>query len=423
MSDRELRFNIYDRGKIGHANVSFYQDGKHQFTIGANVLSESPKLALPQVLPSDIDDGIKRDESAYHLGSVSEGTVKSQGVPVTDAQYDDLLEEALSLENQTFNYSVLTEACIELVAEFYDATGHPGQFGDLFAQNQRTTSLVWSRVPESDDSPITTRPDDEPFYTPPEPIMPDPPSLPEPTIFGALPDPPTPKDESFEPSPSQSLSPAENVHAKLDGQRSQTPVSQGPAQSSNLDEDPNSTSARELQASNPEVAVSSDVQSEIHSEDGGSDIHPHALAGHQGPMDQNQERPDQSSGSDRASDFDGPQSGGEKEITSKSDQTDTTLDGSIDKAPVHGYDLGSPVGSGKKTELNVAFDVSEDVFDFRLSDPTPHQSFDERVDLSFSMDIASVADRDAEFSFDAENQDDSKWGGFESLFDGFELWF
>lgn len=190
MSDRSLRINVYDSGKFGHANVSFYLDDEHQYTIGANIRLEVPQLAIPRVLPFEPDDGIYRDESAYHLSAIVEGTVISATVPITDLQYDELREVARSLENDTFNYSVFTEACIELVEDFYDATGHPGEFGDLFAAEDRSGPLVWSRVPVTYDSLISTWPDDRPLYSPPEPIMPDPPTLPAPTIFAGMPDPP-----------------------------------------------------------------------------------------------------------------------------------------------------------------------------------------------------------------------------------------
>lgn len=192
MSERELWVNVYDGSKIGHANVSFYQDGEHQYTIGANIRLEVPQLALPQILPFEPDDGIYRDESAYHLAAIAENTVVSASVPITSAQYDDLLATARGLENETFNYSVFTEACVELVQDFYEATGHPGVFGDLFAGDQQGQSLVWAEVPVSDPSPLSPWPDDTPYYVPPEPILPDPPAAPTPTVFAPMPDPPVP---------------------------------------------------------------------------------------------------------------------------------------------------------------------------------------------------------------------------------------
>ncbi|MEL6644927.1 MAG: hypothetical protein AAFO57_08580 [Pseudomonadota bacterium] len=191
MSGRELRFNVYDASKIGHANVSFYSDGEHQYTIGANIRLEVPQLALPKILPFEPDDGIYRDESAYHLAAILEGGIVSASVPVTDVQYDALLADARALENETFNYSVFTEACVELVQAFYDATGHPGQFGDLFAHSHRGDALVWHEVDTSDRSPFSTWPDDKPQYVPPPPIMPDPPVAPTPTVFAPMPDPPS----------------------------------------------------------------------------------------------------------------------------------------------------------------------------------------------------------------------------------------
>jgi hypothetical protein len=105
-------------------------------------------------------------------------------------EYEELLSEARNLEGETFNYSLFTEACIELVEHFYEKTGHPGVFGDLFPETARTGSFVWQRVPISDSSPLSTWPDDVPYYTPPPLILPDPPPFPAPRIFGDLPPPP-----------------------------------------------------------------------------------------------------------------------------------------------------------------------------------------------------------------------------------------
>jgi hypothetical protein len=66
---------------------------------------------------------------------------------VTEETWRELLERATALENETFNYSLFTEACTDLVTEFYEATGHPGAFGDLFAPEESSGSLVWMRVP------------------------------------------------------------------------------------------------------------------------------------------------------------------------------------------------------------------------------------------------------------------------------------
>ncbi|TCP39606.1 hypothetical protein [Rhodovulum marinum] len=195
MSDRELRINVYNSSKIGHANVSFYRQGQHEYTIGANIRLEVPQLAIPKVAPFEPDDGIYRDESAFHLAAMATGDVTSAGVPVTDLEYDRLLGEARALENQTYNYSVLTEACVELVSDFYDKSGHPGAFGDLFPADARTGSLVWSRVPVTDHNPFSTWPSDRPYYVAPEPYMLDPPPPPDPVIYGDLPDPLAPEPE------------------------------------------------------------------------------------------------------------------------------------------------------------------------------------------------------------------------------------
>ena len=168
MSERELRVNVYNSSKVGHANVSFYTHGEHQYTIGANIRLEGPQLAVPRVLAIEPDDGIYRDESAFHLAATVEGIVESAAVPVTEEQYDSLLSVAHSLENNTFNYSLFTEACTDLVEDFYTATGHPGEFGDLFADDVRTGSLVWDRVPVSDLA--TVWPDQLAYYTPDGPV-------------------------------------------------------------------------------------------------------------------------------------------------------------------------------------------------------------------------------------------------------------
>lgn len=196
MSDREVRINVYNSSKIGHANVSFYRQGEHEYTIGANIRLEVPQLAIPKVAPFEPDDGIYRDESAYHLAAMATGKVASAGVPVTDLEYDRLLGEARALENHTYNYSVLTEACVDLVSDFYDKTGHPGAFGDLFPADVRTGSLVWARVPVTDHNPFSTWPSDRPYYVAPEPYMLDPPRPTDPVIYGDLPDPLAPEPET-----------------------------------------------------------------------------------------------------------------------------------------------------------------------------------------------------------------------------------
>ncbi|OAN70152.1 hypothetical protein A8B78_21000 [Jannaschia sp. EhC01] len=161
-----MRLNVYNNSLPGHANISFYEDGEHQYTIGANILHETTKLAFPQTLPFMPDDGIYRDESAYHLAELVADTVVWASVPLPEVTYDHLLNEARELENQTYNYSLLTEACVDLVAEFYERTGHPGEFGDLFAEDDRFGSLVWVRVPVSSNSLPELWPMDEPFYVP-----------------------------------------------------------------------------------------------------------------------------------------------------------------------------------------------------------------------------------------------------------------
>lgn len=175
MSDYELRINVYNSSKIGHANVSFYESDQHVYTIGANIRMQVPLLAVPKIIPFEPDDGIYLDETAFHAQAVETGIVTSAAVPITDVQYSELLSSARELEGQTFNYSVLTEACIELVEEFYEATGHPGEFGDLFAEEERSGSLVWTRVPVSDDLYVDSLPQNQPHYVPLEPFMPEPP--------------------------------------------------------------------------------------------------------------------------------------------------------------------------------------------------------------------------------------------------------
>ncbi|MEJ6395507.1 hypothetical protein V8J82_19770 [Gymnodinialimonas sp. 2305UL16-5] len=186
MTTLEMRVNIYNNSTIGHANVSFYSNGDHQFTLGANILLETPKLGLPQTLPSVPDDGIYLDESAYHLAEVAAGTVTWASVPLDEAAYADLLNQARSLENTTYNYSVLTEACVDLVAEFYEMSGHPGEFGDLFAAEDRHGSLVWSRVPSSLNPQLGLWPEDSPLYVPPKDGVPGVLDLPDPLTFSYL---------------------------------------------------------------------------------------------------------------------------------------------------------------------------------------------------------------------------------------------
>ncbi len=147
MSGYELRINVYNTSKFGHANVSFYEAGDHVYTIGANIRMDVIQLALPRLLPFEVDDGIYRDETASHEQALLEGSVISRPLPVSEVTWRDLLDRAASLENQTFNYSLFTEACTDFVTEFYEASGHPGAFGDLFAPDEFTGSWVWMRVP------------------------------------------------------------------------------------------------------------------------------------------------------------------------------------------------------------------------------------------------------------------------------------
>lgn len=166
MTTWEMRINVYNNSLPGHANVSFYEDGEHQYTVGANILHETPKLAFPQTLPFLPNDGIYVNESAYHLAEINAETVTWASIPLPEVTYDHLLSEARALENQTYNYSLFTEACVDLVAEFYERTGHPGEFGDLFAEDDRFGSLVWMRVPVSSNSLPELWPMDQPFYVP-----------------------------------------------------------------------------------------------------------------------------------------------------------------------------------------------------------------------------------------------------------------
>ncbi len=188
MTTWEMRVNVYNNSLPGHANVSFYENGEHQYTVGANILHETTKLALPQTLPFLPDDGIYRDESAYHLAELVAETVTWASVPLPEVTYDRLLREARELENQTYNYSLLTEACVDLVAEFYERTGHPGEFGDLFAEDDRFGSLVWVRVPVSSTSLPELWPMDEPFYVPSELVYVDKLATIEFSDFGLLPE-------------------------------------------------------------------------------------------------------------------------------------------------------------------------------------------------------------------------------------------
>lgn len=166
MTTWEMRINVYNNSLPGHANVSFYEDGEHQYTVGANILHETPKLAFPQTLPFLPNDGIYVNESAYHLAEINAETVTWASVPLPEVTYDHLLSEARALENQTYNYSLLTEACVDLVAEFYERTGHPGEFGDLFAAEDRHGSLVWMRVPTTISAHLEIWPATEPIYVP-----------------------------------------------------------------------------------------------------------------------------------------------------------------------------------------------------------------------------------------------------------------
>lgn len=201
MSGFQLRFNVYNSSKVGHANVSFYRDDQHVFTIGGNIRLNGPQLVLPKVFPGEPDDGVMQDETAYHTQAVLEGTVLSKPVPVTDLEWNSLLDEARALEGQTFNYSPMTEACIEVSEAFYDKSGHPGQFGDLFAPDEMQGALVWERVAQTRQPLFNPSDDSRPLYEPPVPFMPDPPIPPDPpdlVVFADLPDPAVPVDPEWD---------------------------------------------------------------------------------------------------------------------------------------------------------------------------------------------------------------------------------
>ena len=166
MTTWEMRVNVYNNSSIGHANVSFYEDGAHQYTVGANGLLETPSLALPTLSQSFPHDGIYRDESAYHLAELAAGTVTWASVPVPENLYDALLAEAQTLENRTYDYNLFTQACVDLVEQFYQKSGHPGHFGDLFPEMDQNGAMVWARVPTTLDSLLDLWPADRPLYTP-----------------------------------------------------------------------------------------------------------------------------------------------------------------------------------------------------------------------------------------------------------------
>ncbi|WP_341863831.1 hypothetical protein [Gymnodinialimonas sp. 57CJ19] len=224
MTTWEMRLNVYNNSLPGHANISFYEDGEHQYTIGANILHETTKLAFPQTLPFMPDDGIYRDESAYHLAELVADTVVWASVPLPEVTYDHLLNEARALENETYNYSLLTEACVDLAAEFYAQTGHPGEIGDLFAAEDRHGSLSWFRIPVSDSPELDLWPEDVPFYVPSEIIYVHKLEVSDPTDSGQLPS----ADEQMAPQKEWVLPDSELIDApKPDADREDVFVADG----------------------------------------------------------------------------------------------------------------------------------------------------------------------------------------------------
>lgn len=213
MTTWEMRVNVYNNSSIGHANVSFYEDGTHQYTLGANVLLETPTLALPTLSQSFPHDGIYRDESAYHLAELAAGTVTWASVPVPENLYDALLAEAQTLENRTYDYNLFAQACVDLVEQFYQKSGHPGHFGDLFPEIDQHGAMVWARVPTTLDPLLDLWPADRPLYTPDGVKIPPAPDTLDPFALAGVAGPPVTnlasrKDGAFsEPKPEPSTSP------------------------------------------------------------------------------------------------------------------------------------------------------------------------------------------------------------------------
>lgn len=242
MTTWEMRVNVYNNSLTGHANVSFYEDGAHQYTVGANVLLETPSLALPTLSQSFPHDGVYRDESAYHLAELAAATVTWASVPVPENLYDALLAEAQRLENRTYDYNLFAQACVDLVEQFYQKSGHPGHFGDLFPEMDQHGAMVWARVPTTLDPLLDLWPADQPLYTPDGVKSPPEPTAHDPFANAGVAGPPTTnlssrKDDALsvtkpepslsswtsEPKPETRHLPNEEHHEKVDDRHPQRP--------------------------------------------------------------------------------------------------------------------------------------------------------------------------------------------------------
>lgn len=113
----------------GHANITFVENGNAIVDKGYTIGATTERLSLGNA----VSDGSGTDGKIVNEDHLLERiTRKSKLVPVTDEQYDHLLEYARSQENKSYDYGLFSAACTDFVQSIYEATGHPGHFGILF---------------------------------------------------------------------------------------------------------------------------------------------------------------------------------------------------------------------------------------------------------------------------------------------------
>jgi hypothetical protein len=174
MSGYTVEFNVYQPYwnstgfSPGHMNVTLRGPDGESYTIGAN--SSRKGLGLIRRGCDRTDDGIiKREDDRLNEDPLT------RGVPVTAEQFAAIKDALEALENTGYDYALFGslfggegQACTDWANRIYQATGHPGEVGDLFSFNDRIgfRSPVWYFVPGAPESGI-------PIINPVDPNLPD----------------------------------------------------------------------------------------------------------------------------------------------------------------------------------------------------------------------------------------------------------
>ena len=166
MSDYEIQFNVFAPNLLygeftGHINVTFVdkKSDKQEITIGAN----QDKLGLGLIFQGvgSTTDGVVDYE--HQKFKVPGATYVTRSVPVTKEQYDAILSVAKDMADNEYryDYSILpgpagaAATCAVFANAIYEATGHPGQVGNLFAPLDMIKAFgpVWDVIPGFRPSP------------------------------------------------------------------------------------------------------------------------------------------------------------------------------------------------------------------------------------------------------------------------------